>query len=99
MIPTLFDEPPAGEAWVHEIKHDGYRTILVVDDGRVRAWSRRGRDWTAEYAGIVAAAAALPCRRAVLDGEVMIQDERGVSDFGRLRSAIMSGRGVGLVYY
>src|SRR4028118_774163 len=37
MLPTLFAEPPAGDDWLHEIKHDGYRTQLVIENGSVRA--------------------------------------------------------------
>jgi bifunctional non-homologous end joining protein LigD len=43
---TLVSEPPSGEGWIHEIKYDGYRTLIVIDQGKVRAFSRHGRDWT-----------------------------------------------------
>jgi hypothetical protein len=38
MMPTLVDEPPEGDGWIHEIKHDGYRTILAVDSAATRAF-------------------------------------------------------------
>ena len=34
-FPTLVPEPPTGEGWIHEIKYDGYRTLIVVDRGHV----------------------------------------------------------------
>ena len=37
MIPTLVEEPPTGEGWLHEIKHDGHRTILILENGKARA--------------------------------------------------------------
>jgi bifunctional non-homologous end joining protein LigD len=87
-IPTLVPEPPSGEGWIHEIKHDGYRTLIVIDQGKVRAYSRPGRDWTGPYRRVVDAAAELPCKAALIDGEIIVQDENGISDFDALRSAI-----------
>jgi ATP-dependent DNA ligase len=39
-IPTLVPGPPSGEGWIHEIKYDGYRTLIVIDRGQVRAFTR-----------------------------------------------------------
>ena len=33
-FPLLSAKPPEGEGWIHEIKHDGYRTLIVIDRGR-----------------------------------------------------------------
>jgi bifunctional non-homologous end joining protein LigD len=44
--PEPFPEAPSGSAWVHEIKHDGYRLIARRDGGRVRLYNRRGYDWS-----------------------------------------------------
>jgi bifunctional non-homologous end joining protein LigD len=86
---TLVPEPPSGEGWIHEIKHDGYRTLIVIDQGnKVRAFSRWGRDWTGPYRRVVEAAAKLPWNAALIDGEIIVQDENGISDFDALRSAI-----------
>jgi bifunctional non-homologous end joining protein LigD len=87
-IPMLMPEPPSGEGWIHKIKHDGYRTLIIIDQGRVRAFSRHGRDWTGPYHRVVTEAAKLPCKAALLDGEIIVQDENGISDFEVLRSAI-----------
>jgi bifunctional non-homologous end joining protein LigD len=91
-IPTLVPEPPSEQGWIHEIKHDGYRTLLVIDRSRVRAFSRHGRDWTAPYKRVVDAAAKLSCKAALIDGELSVQDENGMSDFDALRSAIHKAR-------
>ncbi len=56
MLPSLVLEPPKGEAWIHEIKFDGYRTLLGVDDGEVRAFTRNRFDWSDYYRSIVEAA-------------------------------------------
>jgi bifunctional non-homologous end joining protein LigD len=76
-LPTLVPEPHSGEGWIHEIKHDGYRTLIVIDQGKVRAFSRHGRDWTGPYRRVVEAASKLSCKAALIDGEIIVQDENG----------------------
>jgi ATP-dependent DNA ligase len=63
-------------------------TLIVIDQGKVRAFSRPGRDWTGPYRRVVEAAGKLSCKAALIDGEVVVQDEQGISDFEALRSAI-----------
>jgi bifunctional non-homologous end joining protein LigD len=63
------------------------RTLIVIDQGKVRAFSRHGRDWTGPYRRVVEAAGKLRSQTAILDGEIIVQDENGISDFD-LRSAI-----------
>jgi bifunctional non-homologous end joining protein LigD len=87
-LPTLVPEPPSGEGWIHKIKHDGYRTLIIVDGGQVRAFTRNGNDWTRAYKRVVDACARLACETALIDGEMVVQDERGITDFHGLRSAI-----------
>jgi DNA ligase D-like protein (predicted ligase) len=90
MQPTLVDKLPDLPGWSYEIKHDGYRTQMVIDAGGVRAFTRNGHDWTAKYPMVVEAAAGLPCRSAIIDGEIVVQDGKGVSDFTALRSALIT---------
>jgi bifunctional non-homologous end joining protein LigD len=87
-LPSLTDQPPLEAGWIHEVKHDGYRTMLLVERGQARAFTRNGSDWSDRYPGIVSAAAKLKCGYAILDGEVIVQDERGISDFESLRFAL-----------
>jgi bifunctional non-homologous end joining protein LigD len=42
LMPTLVDEPPTTEGWIHEVKHDGYRTILAVYGASTRAFTPEG---------------------------------------------------------
>jgi bifunctional non-homologous end joining protein LigD len=87
-LATLVDQPPPRASWIHEVKHDGYRTLLIVELRKVRAYTRNGFDWTDRYPSIVNAAARLECRSTIIDGEVIVQDAHGVSDFEALKSAI-----------
>jgi bifunctional non-homologous end joining protein LigD len=97
-LPSLTEQPPEGADWIHEVKHDGYRTMLVVERGAARAYTRNGHDWSDRYPGIVAAACKLPCRTAILDGEVIVQDARGISDFEALQAALRS-KATLLIFY
>src|SRR6185369_15465055 len=89
-LPSLTEHPPEGAEWIHEVKHDGYRTMLLVERGTVHAYTRNGHDWSDRYPGIIAAVRKLPCRSAILDGEVIVQDALGVSDFEALQAALRS---------
>src|SRR5829696_4612185 len=58
--PILAAKVPAGDGWLHELKHDRFRIIAHKDGERVRLWSRNGRDWSAEFVAITEAMRALP---------------------------------------
>lgn len=88
MKPTLVDAPPTGDGWIHEIKHDGYRVQLVIDGGSIRVFTKNGHDWTDKFRCIANDAKLLPTISAVIDGEAVVQDANGRSDFFALRSAL-----------
>ncbi len=90
MAPTLVETAPDGGQWQHEIKYDGYRTQVVIRDGKAVAYTRNGHDWSDKYAPVVSAASRLRCRSARLDGEMIVQDAHGRSDYHALRRAIGS---------
>jgi bifunctional non-homologous end joining protein LigD len=74
-------QPPTGEGWIHEIKYDGYRTLIAIDCGKVRAFTRNGNDWSTAYKRVVAACTRLVCETAIIDGEMVVQDEQGLPIF------------------
>ena len=75
---------PAGDGWIHELKHDGFRILAFKDGDTVRLWSRNGRDWSAEFVAITEAMRALPFKRVMLDGEAVAHCLDGLPDFHRL---------------
>jgi bifunctional non-homologous end joining protein LigD len=83
--PVLRQRPPAGRGWLYEIKADGYRVQLHLQDGGVKVYSRTGVDWTAQFASIAAAAKRLAARSAVIDGEAVVYGNTGLPDFQALR--------------
>jgi bifunctional non-homologous end joining protein LigD len=95
-LATRVDEPPAGDSWLHEIKHDGYRVLAAVDRrgdrGEARLVTRGGEDWTAKFPPLSTALAELPVETALLDGEAVAVAPDGASDFSRLQKALSEKR-------
>ena len=91
--------PPAGGDWLHEIKFDGYRTVAHVAADGVRLITRSGLDWTKRYGDLPDAFAKLPCHDAVIDGEIVVLDDKGVSRFAALQDALATGAENRLVFY
>ncbi|ESY39711.1 ATP-dependent DNA ligase [Mesorhizobium sp. RSR380A] len=88
LMPTLVEKPPEGDGWTHEVKFDGYRSQMIIDEDGTRIYTRRGLDWTTKYRDIVTASAELGAESAIIDGEIIVLNEAGLSDFGELRKAI-----------
>jgi bifunctional non-homologous end joining protein LigD len=82
--PKLVDRPPAGEGWLHEVKHDGFRILARKEGERMKVWSRRGADFTDRFPAIAEAVRGLPADQALIDGEAVVLREDGRSDFHAL---------------
>ncbi|MCA1495064.1 non-homologous end-joining DNA ligase [Ensifer sp. NBAIM29] len=87
-LATLVDKPPTGPDWAFEVKWDGYRLAVHIEPGRVRLITRGGYDWTDRFPAIAAEAPRLKVKTAILDGEAVVLDEQGRSDFGMLQRAL-----------
>ena len=85
-LPTRGIAVPAGAAWIHEIKHDGYRLTVHPEGKRVRLFTRSGHDWSDRYPLIVEAALRIRVSTFVLDGEAVLLGVDGTSDFDGLHS-------------
>ena len=90
-LATLVGRVPEGDAWIHEIKFDGYRIVAHVEEGAVRLFTRNRHDWTERFPEIAAALARLGVRRALIDGEVVAVGADGISSFGGLQAALRRG--------
>ena len=100
MLAALAKTPPGGDRWLHEIKFDGYRLQARIEDGRATLWTRGGLDWTQKFAGAVPEfLAAMPVRNALLDGELVVENASGVSEFSLLQADLSEGRRDRFVYY
>jgi bifunctional non-homologous end joining protein LigD len=95
---------PDASDWIHELKFDGYRIQIHIHtqksgQRRITLYTRKGLDWTARMPDIAAAASQLPVDNAILDGEVVALDKRGIPNFSDLQAAFQEGRAKYLSYF
>jgi bifunctional non-homologous end joining protein LigD len=93
----LAERPPDHPGWAHEVKLDGYRAQLRVNNGRAVIRTRTGLDWTPRFAAIARDAEALP--DCLVDGEVVVLDKRGLPSFGALQAALSEEKSENLVFF
>ena len=98
-LATLYDRAPSGPDWLHEIKFDGYRIEARLDGGTVQLLTRKQQNWTHRFPPVADAVAALPAETALLDGEIVVEDEHGISNFSLLQTDLKDGRTDRFVYY
>ncbi len=87
-LALLKPKPPKGPQWAFEVKWDGYRLAVHIAPSKVRILTRGGHDWTYRFPAIAAEARRLPVATAILDGEAVVFDAHGRSDFGRLQQSL-----------
>lgn len=90
-LATLVDEAPEGDAWLSEIKYDGYRALIAIAGGKARLFTRNGKDWSDRFPAIVRAAAGLDTEGTLLDGEIVAFSAAGKTDFSTLQRALKKG--------
>lgn len=83
---------PSGAQWLHEMKYDGYRVQIVLEGGRARLFTREGHDWSERFGALRSAAEKLPAHSAVIDGEAVVMDANGLSDFPALVAALKGSK-------
>lgn len=98
-LATLIDKPPENDQWLHEIKFDGYRILAFKQGNEVILYSRTKKDWTRDFESIAKAIKTLAIQNIVLDGEVVILDKQGKSNFQLLQNSIKSKKHADFIYF
>jgi bifunctional non-homologous end joining protein LigD len=98
-LATLVDRAPDGDAWLHELKYDGYRLGCTKLGRRVRLESRRGNDWTENFPELARAVRELPARALLIDGEVTVLLPDGRTSFQVLQNSLGSQPPAALVFF
>ena len=92
------ERPPTGRGWGHEIKFDGYRIQMRVEDGAAQLRTRKGLDWTARFSAIAEVGGDhLP--DCIIDGEIVALDRHGMPSFAALQGALSDGTTNDLVFF
>jgi bifunctional non-homologous end joining protein LigD len=97
MLAIFVDKPFDRPGWFFEIKWDGFRAIAEIEKAKVRLYSRNFISFNERYPAIVDALQQLG-HEAVLDGEIVVLDKKGKSDFQLLQKYQQTGEGI-LAYY
>ncbi|MGD9980414.1 MAG: DNA ligase D [Hyphomonadaceae bacterium] len=98
-LATRVERAPASDAWIHEIKYDGYRIQAAVSGDSVRLYTRTGLDWTGKFQSVADALAKLDLKDVLLDGEVAVAQANGKTDFSALQKSLESGVAKGVSYF
>ncbi|MBB3237140.1 non-homologous end-joining DNA ligase [Phyllobacterium endophyticum] len=87
-LASLKTRPPTGPDWLFEVKWDGYRLAIHIEPEGIRILTRGGHDWTHRFPAIAEAARSLDVATAIIDGEAVVFNERGLPDFGLLQQSL-----------
>ena len=88
MLASLAPELPSGNAWVFEVKWDGYRAIGTVEDGTAQLFSRNANDLTARFQAVAIDLAAWANGHSlIVDGELCALDSQGRPSFSAMQQA------------
>ncbi len=88
-LATLAEKLPSGKEWFFEIKWDGIRSLCFLRKGQLSLLSRNGTSLTDQFPELEQATRSLHAEEAILDGEIVVFDEHGRSDFQSLQPRIM----------
>lgn len=88
-LAKLTDQIPYGEDWLFEVKYDGYRIVCFTEGGKTKLLTRNSKDFTSKFKTIVADLNEFSAGRAIVfDGEIVVSNESGKTDFQMLQNYV-----------
>jgi len=97
-LATLVEEVPGSGKWIHEWKLDGYRILCLKGGDSVKILTRRSKDWTDRFQEVAKEADTIDAE-FILDGEMVVMDKNGLSNFQRLQNAMKGRENTKILYY
>jgi bifunctional non-homologous end joining protein LigD len=98
-LASVTDKPPTADGWISELKWDGYRLIVRIQDGQVRLLTRNGHNWTDRMPSLASRFLDLNVENAMIDGELVALKPDGRDSFHDLQCALSDGRDSSLYFY
>jgi len=99
-LATLAEAPPADSSeWLYELKFDGYRLLARIEGKEVRCFTRNGHDWSDRLPELVKALRTLELKSGWVDGEIVVENEKGAPDFQALQNAFERSSTSKIVYW
>jgi DNA ligase D-like protein (predicted ligase)/DNA ligase D-like protein (predicted polymerase)/DNA ligase D-like protein (predicted 3'-phosphoesterase) len=81
MLARPASKPPDSEGYVYEVKWDGLRALISVDEGQIKIRGRGGMDMTKRFPELLTAEQSLRATSGLFDGEIVCLDEEGKPNF------------------
>ncbi len=96
-LTKLVQRPPDAAGWGHEVKFDGFRAQLRIENGHVVIRTRKGLDWTARFAAVASDAKGLP--DCLIDGEIVVLDDQQLPSFSALQAALSAEKSDAMIFF
>lgn len=90
MLSASADKPPVGDKYLHEIKWDGIRALIAVEDGQIRIRTRNHNDVTKQFPELTVVDKAFRATCGLFDAEIVCLDKSGKADFKKVIHRLMS---------
>ena len=98
-LATLTSAVPTSGTWLYEIKFDGYRILTRFERGKPQIFTRRGHDWTDRMPALAEELATLGIESGWVDGEIVVLNSSGGTDFNALQNAFDRRSTARIAYY
>lgn len=98
MLASTTSSVPDKPDWIYEIKYDGYRAISLIDNNKVKLISRSGNDFSQQFKSLIEELKTIN-DQVIIDGEIVIENEKGISDFQKLQNYLLNQSRDNVKYY
>lgn len=90
MLSDIAEKPPVGDAYVYEVKWDGIRALISLEDGQIKIKTRNQNDVTKQFPELLAADKAFRATCGLFDAEIVCLDNEGKPQFKKVIHRLMS---------